>query len=65
MIDHRDGGQFREIAEYAVIGDLTDPVIYLADVQQDLLVPLPAHRPTRARALPVRGTLAGRVLHHT
>jgi serine phosphatase RsbU (regulator of sigma subunit) len=47
------------VAEYAVIGDLTDPVIYLADVQQDLLIPLPARRP--ARALPVRGTLAGRV----
>lgn len=50
------------VAEYAVIGDLTDPVIYLADVQQDLLIPLPARRPARvARALPVRGTLAGRV----
>jgi serine phosphatase RsbU (regulator of sigma subunit) len=47
------------VAEYAVIGDLMDPVIYLADVQQDLLVPLPARRP--ARPLPVRGTLAGRV----
>lgn len=47
------------VAEYAVIGDLTDPVIYLADVQQDLLIPLPSRRP--ARALPVRGTLAGRV----
>lgn len=47
------------VAEYAVIGDLTDPVIYLADVQQDLLIPLPSRRP--ARALSVRGTLAGRV----
>lgn len=50
------------VAEYAVIGDLTDPVIYLADVRQDVLVPLPARRAARmARALPVRGTLAGRV----
>jgi serine phosphatase RsbU (regulator of sigma subunit) len=47
------------VAQYAAIGDLTDPVIYLADVQQDLLIPLPSRRP--ARALPVRGTLAGRV----
>jgi serine phosphatase RsbU (regulator of sigma subunit) len=47
------------VAEYAAIGDLTDPVIYLADVQQDLLIPLPSRRP--ARAQPVRGTLAGRV----
>jgi serine phosphatase RsbU (regulator of sigma subunit) len=47
------------VAEYAVIGDLTDPVIYLADVQQDLLIPLPSRRP--ARVLPVRGTRAGRV----
>ncbi|MBX6356732.1 MAG: serine/threonine-protein phosphatase [Micromonosporaceae bacterium] len=47
------------VAEYAAIGDLTDPVIYLADVQRDLLIPLPSRRP--ARPLPVRGTLAGRV----
>jgi serine phosphatase RsbU (regulator of sigma subunit) len=47
------------VAEYAAIGDLTDPVIYLADVQQDLLIPLPSRRP--ARAQPVSGTLAGRV----